>query len=132
MITLVELLKRKRGMTQEQFRHHYETSHVMLAKKYLGHLFWDYRRNYVNRVITVAADGHDVSESSDGPYDCVTCIVFRDQAAVDEFFRIVSTPGIKEQFEEDEKRFLDGRNLQLQFCEEVKTWTAQSLDKEKN
>ena len=128
MITLVEFLKRKAGLSKEEFRDYYERSHVMLAKKYLGHLYQDYRRDYVNRVVTVAAEGHAVSESSDGPYDCITSIVFENQAAVDEFFRIASTPGIKEQLESDEKMFLDGRDLVLYFCEPVRTWVAADIN----
>ncbi|HKQ81208.1 MAG TPA: EthD domain-containing protein [Steroidobacteraceae bacterium] len=127
MITLVELLKRKSGTTQSEFRDYYEKSHVMLARKYLGHLYHDYRRDYVNKVITVTAVGHEVEESSDGPYDCITSIVFENQEAVDEFFRIVSTPGIKEQFEADEKMFLDGKDLVLYFCEPVRTWTSADI-----
>lgn len=127
MITLVEHLRRKAGTTREQFRDYYERSHVLLAKKYLGHLYEDYRRDYINKVVTVAAEGHAVTESSDSPYDCITSIVFKDQASVDEFFRIVSTPHIKEQLEADEKMFLDGRDLVLYFCEQVRTWTAADL-----
>ncbi|MET0985421.1 MAG: EthD domain-containing protein [Steroidobacteraceae bacterium] len=127
MITLVLLLKRKAGTTKAEFRDHYEKSHVMLAKKYLGHLYHDFRRDYVNKVITVTAAGHDVTESTDGPYDCITSIVFEDQAGVDEFFRITSTPGIKEQLEADEKMFLDGKDLALYFCEPVRTWTAADI-----
>ena len=127
MIVMIECLKRKAGTTKEQFREHYEGSHVMLAKKYIGHLFHDYQRDYVSSVITVKADGHDVSQTTDGIYDCITRITFENQAAVDEFFRIVSTPGIKELFEEDEKRFLDGRDLHLIFCETTRTWTAADL-----
>ena len=45
MIKLIFMFKRKPGLTHEQFRHHYETSHVPLVHKYLSHLFVDYRRS---------------------------------------------------------------------------------------
>ena len=33
------ILKRKAGMTAKEFQDYYESSHVVLAHKYLGHLF---------------------------------------------------------------------------------------------
>jgi hypothetical protein len=38
MFKVMWLLKRKKGITFEQFRDHYENSHSILGKKYLGHL----------------------------------------------------------------------------------------------
>jgi hypothetical protein len=46
MVKLIFLLKRKPGITPEQFRAHYENSHSRHAQKYIGHLLIGYHRNY--------------------------------------------------------------------------------------
>ncbi|MFC1825459.1 EthD domain-containing protein [Thermodesulfobacteriota bacterium] len=127
MITLILLMKRKRGMSKEQFRHHYETSHVALAKKYLGHLFFDYRRHYVKTTSGLADDGVTMAKKMDGAYDAITNIVFRDKDALDEFMRICSLPDVNSILSADEERFLDRPAMLVSICEEVKTWTATDL-----
>ena len=127
MITVVLMLKRKAGMSREQFRHHYETSHVALAKKYLGHLFLDYRRHYVKVTSGLADDGVTMIKMPDGPYDAITNIVFQDRAALDEFMRISSLPDVKSILSADEERFLDRPSMRISICEGVRTWTASDL-----
>src|SRR3982074_2903866 len=45
-VKVIFFLKRKAGLTPQQFRTHYENSHVKLAQKYIGHLVVAYKRNY--------------------------------------------------------------------------------------
>ena len=45
MVSMLVMIKRKAGMSEEQFRGYYETHHVALAKKHVYHLLSDYRRN---------------------------------------------------------------------------------------
>ena len=75
MVTYILLLKRKPGMTKAQFREHYETSHVALAKKYLGHLFQDYRRHYPEESVGLMANGEWGSIGDEG-YDAITKVDF--------------------------------------------------------
>ena len=126
MITYILLLKRKKGMTRAEFRHHYETSHVMLAKKFLGHLFLDYRRHFP--IDSIKPSGEEAWFADEG-FDAITKVDFKDQAAFDEFKRLCSLPHIKEALVEDEKRFLDREAVRVQVCEEVRTWTAADLAK---
>jgi hypothetical protein len=125
MVTFVLLLKRKRGLTKEQFRHHYETSHVALAKKHFGHLFIDYRRHYVQT--GVVNDGASLIDTPDAEYDAVTTVFLQDKAAVDEFQRIAALPDLSAILKADEERFLDRPAMRMMFCEEVRTWTAADL-----
>jgi len=74
MAKLVFLLKRKPGTTKEQFREHYETSHVKLAEKYIGHLLTGYHRNYPTFATLNPSEqpaGSDV-KPYDFQYDAVT------------------------------------------------------------
>lgn len=129
MIAMILLLKRKPGMTREQFRRHYETSHVMLAKKHLGHLFHDYRRHYVGDVIAMRGEEVVVNGVEEGAYDVITKIVFKDQAALDEFWRIYAIPEVFAELRADEQAFLDMPTMRVNLCEEVRTWTAADLAK---
>jgi hypothetical protein len=96
------LLKRKAGLTFEEFRAHYEGSHRLLGEKYFGHLFESYRRNYVPQGVRFA----DRRNSVENLYDCVTEIVFK-PGGTEEFARIATDPEIQRILREDEMRFLD-------------------------
>ena len=52
MYKVLHFIKRKPHMTHEQFKEHFERSHAAMALKFCGHLFSEYRRNYVNVVYT--------------------------------------------------------------------------------
>jgi hypothetical protein len=127
MIAIILLLKRKPGMSREQFRHHYETSHVALAKEYVGHLFVDYVRHYVHGTNVLAEDEVGWAAQTDSGYDAITKIVFRDQGTLDEFWRICTDPEVNAILKADEERFLDRPAMRISVCEEVKTWTAADL-----
>ena len=122
MVTMILLLKRKQGMTPEQFRQHYETGHVALARKHLGHLFVDYRSCYPEETY-----GHANAGGGDEGYDAITRVDFADRAAYDEFLTICARPDVLAALSEDEARFLDRPAVRISLCEEVRTWTAADL-----
>ena len=96
------LLKRKQGMSFEDFRTHYEGSHAKLGEKYFGHLFASYRRNYIPQGVRLSDQ-----VAVENAYDCLTELVFRDENGYDELKRIVSDPEVRRSLIEDEQRFLD-------------------------
>lgn len=96
------LLKRKPGLSFEEFRAHYEGSHALLGEKYFGHLFASYRRNYIP--VGVRLDNQQPVENA---YDCLTELVFKDAEGYQELKRIVGDPEIRRTLIEDEERFLD-------------------------
>jgi len=114
------LLKRKPGMSAQAFQDYYESSHVKLAQKYLGHLFADYRRNYMLPV----AEGQGDSQNpglANPDYDAVTEIWMKDEAAWEEMQKIMADPDIGRIFMEDEEHFLDRPALRIFPCFEVKS-----------
>jgi hypothetical protein len=121
MFKVMWLLKRKQGITHEQFRNHYERSHVVMAHKHIGHLLIEYRRNYK----TETWGGGVPTEKGGGfgpvdwPYDCVTEWVMRDAAAFDEINRIFADPVIGKEFHDDEEHFLDREAVLLIKCNVV-------------
>lgn len=114
----IVLLKRRSGMSHEQFRQYYETSHVELAHKYLGHLFLDYRRNYPEMIDT-DAEGNPLPAFAQSPYDAITEIRYKDREAFLESQRIMSDPEIGKLFAEDEKHFMDGPAFRIFTCDVV-------------
>ena len=96
------LLKRKKGLTFEQFREHYENSHRRLGEKYFGHLFKSYHRNYVR-----TGDRWTDGKAVENAYDCLTELVFHDEGGYAELVRIATNPEVQRILAEDEERFCD-------------------------
>ncbi len=119
MFKVIWLLKRKPGITLDQFRDHYESSHAVLGQTHLGHLMLSYTRNYNVRV--PLPDGADpiaraiASKQSD--YDCVTEWVLRDEHALTEVFEVLFDPVIGKLFHDDEEHFLDRDSVRLVICD---------------
>lgn len=100
---LICLLKRKPGMTPQEFRNHYEGVHAPLAAKLLP-FFTEYRRNYV------LGDGAAVADHAQigGPdWDVITEFVFESRADYDAMCAALADPVIGAEIAEDEERFLD-------------------------
>lgn len=109
MVKVIYFLKRKSGTTPEQFRQHYESSHVVLAKKYIGHLMKDYIRNYPTFALLNPSEIPEGTTPApyDIGYDCITEMHVENQAAIEEMTRIFNDPEINPILVEDELRFLD-------------------------
>jgi uncharacterized protein (TIGR02118 family) len=118
------LLKRKGGISPEQFRDHYERSHVAMAQKYIGHLLTSYVRNY--KVETAGGPYYENEGFAklDWDYDVITEWTCPSQEAFDEIMRIFLEPKVGKEFYEDEFNFMD-RDRTLMFkCEAVDTGTG--------
>lgn len=109
MIKIIYFLKRKPGTSPEHFRAHYESSHVKLAQKYIGHLLIDYIRNYPTFALLNPSNvpAGTAPAPYDIGYDCITEMFVEDQAMVDEIGRIFNDPEINPVLVEDELKFLD-------------------------
>ncbi len=109
MYRVIWLMKRRRDLTHEAFREHFERSHAPLALKHVGHLFADYRRMYPDE----ARFGGDPRREGSGfgpgewQWDLISEWTMPDEAAFDEIMRIMAEPAIMREFEEDEDRFID-------------------------
>jgi hypothetical protein len=128
MIKAIFFLKRKAGLSHEQFRTHYENSHARLGQKYFGHLLISYTRNYVGQVRR--SRSHGLAEA-EWDYDCITEWTLPSQEALEEVYRILADPDIGQVFHEDEDRFLDRDALYSVTCREddvVNTGTGGGLD----
>jgi len=117
---MIATLKARPDLTPMQFRYHYETSHVTLARKNGGHLIEDYRRYYP--YVAFRLDGGAVSPER--AYDDITIMKFQDDAARKEWYRV---DGEDPNVVEDEFRFLDRSQVFAYAATEVKSWSAAEL-----
>ena len=125
MLKIVYFLKRKHGISPEQFRQHYESSHVVLAKRYIGHLLEDYVRNYPQFALLNPSEIPEGTEPApyDIGYDCITEMYVKDQAAIAEMTRIFNDPDINPILVEDELKFLERDQTVMIMVEVVNTGT---------
>lgn len=110
MVKTIALLKRKSGLSTEEFRKHYEEVHVPLAKR-----TFPFMRKYVRRYVTKAP----FSPSGEEPlFDCITEEWFDDMEAFRIMLDIYQTETGRP-IREDEKELFDMTKLQYLFVEEV-------------
>ena len=102
MPQIVLLLKRKPGMSREEFKAHYESSHAAMAVRWQGHTMQDYRRNYIETQFTLDAFGAPQGEPA---YDAVTVISFESDEKLQAFLDAGAEH--QEWYLADEFRFLD-------------------------
>ena len=123
-VQVVLCLTRRPDITHEQFRTHYENSHAPLAMKYMGHLVQDYQRYYPQcRLPTIEEAAAGITEA-DRSYDAITVLTYVTTADREEFFRIAMSPGIGEQFAEDEAKFMDRAKLVIHATDSASVVTA--------
>ena len=120
-IKVMLMLRRKEGITPQEFRAAYEEGHSRLGLRLFGHLWSEYRRNYLGAANNFAAESGTptdaVASESECPYDVITELVFDDMAALDEMNRIAAIPDNQRLLSEDEERLFDRERCWTAMCE---------------
>lgn len=112
-IKKIVLVRRKAGLSPEEFRDGYENSHSRIAVRLFGHLWLSYTRNYLlpgRNFKTAQFDGPDAMG-----FDAISEFVLRDEAAWDEMNRIAAENTVL--IKEDEARWFDQVHCWLADCE---------------
>jgi uncharacterized protein (TIGR02118 family) len=104
---LILFVKRKPGLTHQQFRDHYEAVHAPLAHSVLPHLV-RYTRNFLA----------PLPGQPDPPYDCVTEFWFADQAGLDATLAFARTEA-GQVLPRDEENFMDRSSMRTFLADEV-------------
>jgi hypothetical protein len=117
---MIILIQKKKGMSREDFIHHYETSHSVIGRRLLGHLWTKYVRNYPVSLMEYQPEENSVDDS----YDAITEIWIKDEAAVEEMARIINIPENNKIILEDEEKFQERKLTRLLMVEEVDTGTT--------
>lgn len=108
-ITIVTLLKRREGMSKDDFIAYYESSHRIIGEKVLA----GYGTRYVRRFLH-PLDGQD----QDYDLDVLTEIEFPDQATCDAFFASLDDPATRQEITLDEEKLFDRTRIRAFAVEE--------------
>jgi hypothetical protein len=100
MFKVLVFLKRKPGMSREDFRAYYETRHTALIAE-VAPRPGTYRRNFL-----MIGDATNVG-AEDLDFDVVTEMEFADRGEYGRWFAALTAPGSRERLEADESRFVD-------------------------
>jgi uncharacterized protein (TIGR02118 family) len=111
-IKVVTLLKRKAGLSREDFVRYYETRHAVLATQVVPGLL-DYRRMYISADRPAFGTAPPALD-----FDVITTLVFADAAAYEKAFAELSRPEIAQQVAEDEAHLFDRTNITAYIVEE--------------
>lgn len=110
MFKMIMLIKRKPGMTLEEFKNYYETRHVKLAKEMAKGTSPSrvYIRNYLTPVPGPWTRG------GEPPFDCVTELCYEDEKHFRNHMASLTA---------DKERVALSANDELNFVDQSKTWT---------
>lgn len=112
MIKLIGLLKKKDGMSREEFIDYYENHHAPFASQ-VAPMGFDYRRNYT---VTMRKNGKEVE--GDPEFDVVTEMWFADEAAYQTFSTAMRNPETFAKIVADEERFMDRSASRIMIVDE--------------
>lgn len=114
MIKAIALLRRKHGLSREQFIAYYETRHAPLIRSLLPGIE-DYRRNYVGRTGAFESDVAAID------FDSVTEMRFASRASYEAFLARAADPEIARLIAEDEENVFDRAATRMFVVDETPT-----------
>jgi hypothetical protein len=112
---IVMLMKRKPGISVEEFRTYYETKHAPMAEKYSKGVA-RYVRRYLNPL-----DHPETGPGGELPYDVITEIWFEDKAIFDAMLGYITTTIMPDEVIADEKNLFDRSSFKLATYTECET-----------
>ena len=114
MIKMVTLLKRKPGMSMEDFINYYETKHSKIGEKYLS----SHAVRYVRRYLRPLPDSIMPNTMEDQFYDVVMEIWYPDRSAMEAAFADLSTSEAQAEITDDEAKLFDRSRIHFYMVEE--------------
>jgi hypothetical protein len=115
---LICLVKRKPGLTHEQFKDYYETTHSKLGEKYLP----PYCVKYIRRYMDPIPSPMNANKAPPPDFDCLVELWFPDEAQYRAFEASVAGSADVALIVEDEERFVDRANTHRFLVEEHVSW----------
>ena len=111
MYKTLTFLKRKRGMSLEEFRAYYETHHRRIGEQVLTRA-----RRYMRRYVAPLADGQPEAD-----FDVITEVWFADRADYERQMAEINVPDIIAMIVEDEEKLFDRSHYRLMHVDEVES-----------
>jgi uncharacterized protein (TIGR02118 family) len=106
MFKVLAFVKRKPGMSRDEFRVYYETRHTALIAE-LAPPPGTYRRNFL-----MIGDAANLG-AEDPDFDVVTEMEFADRGAYARWFEALTAPGSRERLQADQSNFTDPQKFQV-------------------
>lgn len=123
MRKLMMFMKRKEGVSFQEFREHYEKVHIPMVAQWVGHLMTDFKRYYPQDAVNLYVGRPDADQApgDDGgiDYDAVSIYTIKDEAALQEILRISQDPDFTRAVTEDEANFADRARSRQALTEEI-------------
>jgi len=123
MIKVVVLLKKKSGMTDEDFVKYYESTHSKLGERVLP-TAERYFRRYLTPYPTPQPEQGQESE-----YDAITEIWYQDRATFEASMTSLTEPVIAKEIAEDEENLFDRSKIRIFTVEEHESQLGSSVEK---
>ena len=115
---MILLLRRKQGLSPEEFREGYENFHSRIGVRLYGHLWTEYRRNYLKAGSSFTQTRAGGSSGPDDiGFDAVSEFIVRDEAAWAEMSRISAAN--QALIQEDEARWFDQVHSYIVPCDTI-------------
>jgi len=115
VIKLVMPMKRRPGMSVDEFRTYYETHHRVIGEKYLQGYAARYLRRFTNP--TMDRDG----QLRDPEYDVFLEIWYPDEATMAACSAALSTPEAQAEIRADEEKLFDMRYMRSYLVDECES-----------
>lgn len=106
MFKVLVFVKRKPGMSQDEFRTYYETRHTALIAE-VAPPPGTYRRNFL-----MMGDAANVG-AGDPDFDVVTEMEFADRGEYARWLEALTAPGSRARLEADESNFIDRQKFRV-------------------
>lgn len=130
MLKLVVTMKRKPGMSREEYRSYYETRHAKLMKLTSEYVL-DYRRSYpllnpTDPEKIYNPSGAELINPDNSPFDCMTEVWLKDAEALGKLYELMARPDVAALVKEDNSHFQDPSTIRYVLCEEHRGWPAEN------
>lgn len=118
MIKVVTTLKKKDGMSTEEFRRYYEDHHRIIGEKYLR----GYAVRYLRRYLSSMASPND--EPINQEFDVLLETWFPDEASLTAFANLMNETDVAKEIEDDEEKLFDRNKKVTYIIEEFESEIA--------
>jgi hypothetical protein len=117
VIKILCMMKRRPGMSMDEFIDYYEGEHCKFGEKHLSGIASKYIRRYLYPVAHLGSG----EAAADAPYDAVMELWFESDAHLEAMTKTYSDPELLDAVLKDEERFLDRSKTRLYRIEERET-----------
>jgi hypothetical protein len=116
MFKIIGLLKKKAGMSSDEFRHYYETTHRQLGEKYLRNFAIKYMRRYLTPFPNPLT-----GQTPETEHDVVLEIWYPDRATFEAAHAQFADEDILAEISADEEKLFDRSAMLFYFVDECES-----------